>query len=176
MTPTPDDPLDRALAALHPEIMPPRNLWPGISARIGHLAPRGPSYLMAACVALVAAGLASVFTWTTLRHAGNESAPPVLALAGPFAEPSDPHYVAAKADLERTFNERLTLLAPATRAQIEASLMVIRDAHESIRRALLEDPSSAVLESLWQSSWQDEIDLYDHVVQITDTALPRSSI
>jgi hypothetical protein len=169
-----DDPLDRALQSLTRDIVPPRNLWPGISARIGRVAPRGPSYLMAACVTLAAAGFASTFTWAMLRHGTGEAALPTVVHAGPFTEPRDPRYIAAKDELERTFQERLGLLAPATRAQIEASLMVIRDAHEKIRKALLEDPSSSVLEALWQSTWRDEIDLYDHVVQITDSTLMRS--
>jgi hypothetical protein len=48
---------------------------------------------------------------------------------------------------------------------------VIRQAHESIRQALLADPSSPVLEELWQSTWHDEIDLYDRVVESTQPSV-----
>lgn len=170
----PSDPLENILATLPVEVTPPRNLWPAIAGRVGRIAPRGPSYLAAACIAVVAAGLASVVTWATLRHVGASTVLPAVAQHSPFGEPNDPRYVAAKSELEHTFRERLALLEPASRAQIEASLVVIRDAHETIRQALLEDPSSAVLGAIWQSSWRDEIDLYDHVVQVTDTAMTRS--
>jgi hypothetical protein len=85
-----------------------------------------------------------------------------------------PRYVAARDSLELNFRERLKLLDPATRAQIEASLAVIRQAHEDIRKALASDPASPVLEQLWQSTWHDELDLYDHVVQATQPAMTRT--
>jgi hypothetical protein len=65
-------------------------------------------------------------------------------------------------------------LDPATRARIEASLAVIRSAHEDIRKALAGDPGSPVLEQLWQSTWHDELDLYDHVVRATQPTMTRT--
>ena len=174
MKPVTENPLDSALAELPTDIVPPRNLWPRVSQRIGRADPRRPSYLAAACFALAAAGLASLFTWASLRHVGAATALPAIARGGPFTEPTDPRYIVAKSELERTFKERLALLEPATRAQIEASLIVIRDAHETMRKALLDDPSSPALAAIWQSTWNDEIDLYDRIVQITDTTLTRS--
>jgi hypothetical protein len=73
-----------------------------------------------------------------------------------------------------TFRERLALLDPATRARIEASLAIIRKAHEDIRKALASDPASPVLEQLWQSTWHDELDLYDHVVRATQPTMTRT--
>jgi hypothetical protein len=66
------------------------------------------------------------------------------------------------------------LLDHATRAQIEASLAIIRKAHEDIRKALASDPASPVLEQLWQSTWHDELDLYDHVVRATQPTMTRT--
>ncbi len=78
---------------------------------------------------------------------------PMAAQAAVFEEPRNPGYVAARAELlEVSFRERLALLDPATRAKIEASLAVIRRAHEDIRKALASDPASPVLEQLWQST------------------------
>ncbi len=82
--------------------------------------------------------------------------------------------MAARASLEVTFRERLKLLDPATRARIEASLAVIRQAHEDIRKALASDPGSPLLEQLWQSTWHDELDLYDNVVRATQTTMTRT--
>jgi hypothetical protein len=179
--------LDERLASLPRDISPPRNLWPGISRRV-HRSPlhRRPLTL-AAAAALAGACLASALTWAVLH--GRPAAPvPQLAAQTPgvmgrapgaaaqapsFDESRNPRYIAARDSLEVSFRERLALLDPATRAHIEASLAVIRQAHEDIRKALEKDPASPLLEQLWQSTWHDELDLYDHVVQATQPAMTR---
>ena len=90
-----------------------------------------------------------------------------------FDEPRDAGYVAARAALEQTFRERLALLDPDTRTQIEASLAVIHRAHEEIRKGLEAAPENPVLEHLLQSTWHDEFDLYDDVVRTTQPTLAR---
>ena len=82
--------------------------------------------------------------------------------------------MAARDSLELNFRRQLALLDPATRAKIEANLAIIRQAHEDIRKALASDPASPVLEQLWQSTWHDEIDLYEHVVQATQPTMTRT--
>jgi hypothetical protein len=99
---------------------------------------------------------------------------PVAAQGAVFEEPRNPSYVAARAELEVSFRERVALLDPATRAKIEASLAVIRRAHEDIRKALASDPASPVLEQLWQSTSRDELDLYDRVVRATQPTMTRT--
>ncbi|HEY2529945.1 MAG TPA: hypothetical protein VGJ20_18745 [Xanthobacteraceae bacterium] len=128
---------------------------------------------LAAAIAMAAAGLASFFTWAVLQ---SRSVPHVIqagAATGSFEEPRDPKYVLARDAVEKTFRERLVLLEPATRAKIEASLAVIQKAHEDIRKALAADPQSPVLEQLWESTWHDEFDLYDRVVQATQPTMTR---
>jgi hypothetical protein len=163
--------LDQQLAQLPQNIAPPRNLWPAIAQRIQPAPRRARPMLMAACVATAAACLASVFTWAVLRKVTAADGLPVVASTEAFAEPADAKYIKARDLLQQSFRERLALLDPSTRAKIEASLAVIRQAHESIRQALLADPSSAVLEELWQSTWHDEIDLYDRVVDATQPSV-----
>ncbi len=159
--------LDRQLAQMPRDIAPARSLWPAIVQRIQPAPRRARPMLMAACVATAAACLASVFTWAVLRKASAPDGLPMVASTKAFAEPGDPKYIQARDTLQQSFRERLALLDPGTRAKIETSLAVIRRAHENIRQALLADPSSPVLEALWQSTWHDEIDLYDGVVQAT---------
>jgi hypothetical protein len=103
------------------------------------------------------------------QHADTASAPGVPESLG---EPSDPQYLAARADLERTFNQRLAQLDPATRAKIEADLASIRKARDDIRTALEAQPDSPVLEQLLASALHDELDLYDDVVR---TSQPTSA-
>jgi hypothetical protein len=165
--------LDRMIANLPKDIVPPGNLWPGIAARLPGRTRSAPPMAMAAAIALAAAGLASFFTWAVLE---SRSVPRVIqsvAATNSFEEPRDPKYVLARDSVEKTFRERLALLEPATRTKIETSLAVIQKAHEDIRKALAADPQSPVLEQLWESTWHEEFDLYDRVVQATQPPMTR---
>ena len=142
--------LDRMIASLPKDIVPPGNLWPGIAARLSSRTRRAPPMALAAAIALAAAGLASFFTWAVLESRSVPRVIQTVAATGSFEEPRDPKYVLARDAVEKTFRERLGLLEPATRAKIEASLAVIQKAHEDIRKALAADPQSPVLEQLWE--------------------------
>jgi hypothetical protein len=85
------------------------------------------------------------------------------------------NYLAARAALERTFNERLDLLAPATRARVRADLDTIRKANADISAALAQDPASPLLWQLLRNTWQQEINLYTSVDQTTQSMLTRST-
>jgi hypothetical protein len=165
--------LDGLLADL-PKDIPHANLWPGISARLSYRPHRARPMVWAAAAGVVGACLASALTWAVLHGRPELPAAPLAMRAPSFDEPRNANYVAARDDLELNFRERLTLLDPATRARIEASLAVIRRAHEDIRKALASDPASPVLEQLWQSTWHDELDLYDHVVRATQPTMTRT--
>jgi len=165
--------LDRLIAGLPRDVVPPGNLWPGIAVRLSGRARRAQPMALAATLAIAAAGLASFFTWAVLESRSVPSVVQSLAAANSFEEPRDPKYVLARAAVEKTFRERLGMLEPATRAKIESSLAVIQKAHEDIRKALAADPQSPVLEQLWESTWHDEYDLYDRVVQATQSPMTR---
>jgi hypothetical protein len=165
--------LDRLVASLPRDIVPPGNLWPGIAARLTGRTRRAPPMALAATIAIAAAGLASFFTWAVLESRSVPSVVQTVAAASSFEEPRDPKYVLARDAVEKTFRERLGMLEPATRAKIESSLAVIQKAHEDIRKALAADPQSPVLEQLWESTWHDEFDLYDRIVQATQPPMTR---
>jgi hypothetical protein len=165
--------LDRMIGNLPKDIVPPGNLWPGIAARLPGRTRRAPPMALAAAIAMAAAGLASFFTWAVLESRSVPRVIQTVAATSSFEEPRDPKYVLAREAVEKTFRERLGLLEPATRTKIEASLAVIQKAHEDIRKALAADPQSPVLEQLWESTWHDEFDLYDRVVQATQPPMTR---
>ena len=167
------DSLDRLIAGLPRDVVPPGNLWPGIAARLSARTRRAPPMALAATIAIAAAGLASFFTWAVLESRSVPRVIQTVAATNSFEEPRDPKYVLARDAVEKTFRERLGMLEPATRAKIEASLAVIQKAHEEIRKALAADPQSPVLEQLWESTWHDEFDLYDRVVQATQPPMTR---
>jgi hypothetical protein len=169
----PQESLDRLIANLPKDVTPPAHLWPGIRARLAGTQRRTSSYALAATVAVAAALLASLFTWAVLQVRSLPRGIQTVAMPSSFEEPRDPKYLRARDMVQQTYQERLALLDPATRAKIESSLAVIRQAHEDIRKALAADPQSPVLEQLWESTWHDEFDLYDRVVQATQPTLTR---
>jgi hypothetical protein len=172
--------LDEQLGDLALDVPPPRNLWPVISRRLERRPRRTRPLVFAAAAGVVGACVASALTWAVLHgRPGSPATPlvaraPTAARAPTFDEPRNARYVAARDSLEVSFRERLALLDPATRAQIEASLAVIRQAHEDIRKALANDPACPVLEQLWQSTWHDELDLYERVVRGTQPTMTRT--
>jgi hypothetical protein len=173
MNASPQQPLDRLMANLPKDVAPPGNLWPGIAARLESKRRRAAPMALAAGIALAAAGLASLFTWAVLQGPTVPRVIQTVAATGSFDEPRDPKYLLARDMAQKTFRERLELLEPKTRAKIESSLAIIQQAHEDIRKALAADPHSPVLEQLLVSTWHDEFDLYDSVVQATQPTMTR---
>jgi len=169
--------LDDLLADLPRDLPPPPYLWSGIAHRLPRRHRRARPMLLAAAAGVAGACLASALTWAVLHGRSAVPAAPVVVVAAQaptLDEPRNASYVAARDSLELNFRQRLALLDPATRAKIEANLAIIRQAHEDIRKALASDPASPVLEQLWQSTWHDEIDLYEHVVQATQPTMTRT--
>jgi hypothetical protein len=188
--------LDEELAKLSRDVSPQRDLWPGVVRGIVRAPRSAPRFASAPWMAYAAtsAGLcvAAALIWvmmhgrppisangpaTAANHAAGGSpatgTAPAAGLNASFGEPNDPHYLAARAELERTFNQRLTQLDPATRAKIEADLASIRKARDDIRKALAAEPDSPVLEQLLASALHDELDLYDDVVRTTQPTSAR---
>jgi hypothetical protein len=163
--------LDEQLAELSRDVTPPRNLWHDILFGIARKERyAGPLAWAAAAAGLIVASALTFVLWQQ-RTMPDRSPPLLAARAITLDEPSDPSYRATRARLETAFRERLTTLSPETRLQIEASLAVIRQAHENIRKALAAEPGNPVLEQLFESTWHDEFDLYDRVLQTTQPNL-----
>jgi hypothetical protein len=165
-------PLEERLAGLRLEVPPARNLWPGIAHRLNRIPRRPRPALFVAAAAVAGACVAGTLTWAVM-HSRGEPAPRMAVRAPSFDEPRNPDYVAARDSLEHSYRQQLALLDPATRARIEASLAAIRQAREDIRKTLASEPASPVLEQLWQSTWHDELDLYDSVVRASQPTLTR---
>ena len=195
MNPSRFESLDAALASLPRGVRPARELWPGIERGIARAAaldaaqggapgPRAGRmpWPMALAASVLLASLTGALCWSVARErAGAESLAQRAGAEGPdgipvnFQPPMDADYVAARAALLRTFNERLDLLAPATRARVRADLETIRKANADIRAALAQDPASPLLWQLLRNTWQQEISLYTSVAQTTQSMLTRSS-
>jgi len=185
--------VDEALASLPRAVQPAHDLWPRIAAQLGQQADAPvasgpgssppaarPQWPLALAASLAVIGLAGALCWSVLREraatelVARSSAPPVTARTLVNFEPMhNADYVAARAELARVFNERLQLLAPATRTRVQADLETIRKAQEDIRAALAKDPASPLLLKLLQNTAQQEIQLYTSVNESTDPILMR---
>jgi hypothetical protein len=182
--------LEEALGSMPRELQPERDLWPGIARRLEQgtgpgavraAGGRRPQWPWALAASLGVLALAGALCWSVVQQRTSvELTAQRAAAAGPgstlvsFGPPRDADYVAARAGLERTFNERLSLLAPITRTRVQADLAVIRKANEDIRAALAQDPASPLLWQLLRSTWQQEIDLYTNVAHTTEPMLRRT--
>lgn len=174
-TPPPGSELDALLGQLPRSLPPARDLWPGIAAEI---APRRASWqwpaTIAATLAVVAIGGAVAWRIT----------PPISVADGSRAAHADPlmrdvgvrdeEYRATRAALVGTFEERLKMLSPVTRARISADLATIQRAQQDLREALSADPGSRVLLRLYESTTQQEFDLYTTVGRNTEPAASRT--
>jgi len=172
------DSLEARLEQLPRELAPARDLWPEVLAQLEAPARRPaqrrwlPLSLAAGVLVAVAAGLLG---WQLGRERSwadrmAMAFTPRATTETGFAMPASATYLKTRATLERTYRERLELLAPATRFRIEQDLRTIRAANEDIRHALAADPQSAVLNRLLESTWQQEFDLYSTVVRNTEPA------
>jgi hypothetical protein len=175
----PPDTLDPLLARLPRAVAPSRDLWPGIEAAVRPARMQSWPLQLAAglLVAIVSValslGIAHRLPLPAATRAAGGGAEAAL-LAARFLPPQDPGYRAARAALERTFRERLVLLAPKTRLRIEADLETIQRANADIRAALEQDPASPVLQRLLESTWQQEFDLYRSVARSTEPLSRRT--
>jgi len=186
--------LDAALARLALEQAPPRDLWPAIQRELAHApvraTPGGPFALAASVAALALLG---ALAWNVRGPSGDATdaarsgagqlaqSPGLVPAAGgavlpasaSYGPPDNAAYEAARAKLERTFEERLDLLAPATQARVRADLATIRAANADLRAALAKDPASPLLLQLLASTWRQEIELYASVARTTSPLIQR---
>jgi hypothetical protein len=192
--------VDEALASVRREVSPTRDLWSGIAQELGERTDKvagTPTDLttvraarsaravrvpwpLALAASLAVVSLVGALGWSVMHQRGApelnaRNMLPAIAdnALVRFGPPQNAAYVAAHADLERTFNERIKLLAPATRLRVQADLETIRRANDDLRAALAKDPASPLLLQLLHSTGQQEIDLYTSVAQSTEPLLTR---
>jgi hypothetical protein len=176
--------LEELLARLPRDIAPPDHVWAGIARDVA--AGRRKLWRpIAAAAALLCICVGGALTWGVLHEhpaaiapaatALRAATPPAAAGTRSFDEPRRPEYLAARAQLESTFRERLALLQPVTRAKIEADLAVIQRAHEDVRLALAAEPANPLLERFFASTLHDEFDLYAQIVEATQSDSAQSN-
>jgi hypothetical protein len=182
----------KSLGELPVAIEPPRDLWPGIEARLkapaATVAAAGPRPAGARLAQLrwlaAAAMLASVAVGVWIGRevlplsGGAATAPQSAASTASPASPegaalnasyvSDPRYQRQRAELLRTLQARIEAMPPPARLKVTASLATIEHAKEDLERALGKDPSNALLQELLINTYQDEMRALTDVHEASD--------
>jgi hypothetical protein len=179
----PQQDLDALLGAVPRDVPPARDLWPGIEHAIKTpLAPQArPRWPLALAAGLALAVVGGVIgsrlaapPYSTLEVAPTAPVGEPDTLAVRSVQVREAEFNATRAELVRTYEERLKILSPLTRARIAADLATIRRAQKDLRDALGTDPSSQVLLRLYESATRQEFDLYTTVGRNTEPAAQRT--
>jgi len=197
----PQDPDGRTLVGslgeLPQAIEPPRDLWPGIEARLGGMEAPAPAATAAqssgrrhsarlrwlAAAAMIASVALGVWIGRSLvplplavpgarspaSVANEASAVTGAPTALDTAYVADPRYERQRAELLRSLQTRLASLPPASRAKVMASLETIHQAKEDLERALGKDPGNALLQELLINTYQDEMRVLTDVREASDS-------
>ena len=165
------DPLDQVLAAAPRDVEPRHDLWPRIAAELASEASRpvrrewrsnGWMQLAAGLLLVVGSSLTTYFA-TRQPPVAAQQAATGLTPAVFNVEQLGPKYISARADLERTFNQKLATLPPAARAKVESNLGEIRRAANEVATILAQHPSDPLLQELLVSTYQSELQLFADV-------------
>ncbi len=181
----------KSLGDLPEAIEPPRDLWPGIEARLKAQA-AGPGtdlspararrgqlrwLAAAALLASVAVGVwigRDVVPLSTPAPGTAQLSPPA-AVSPPQAQGavdaafvSDPRYARQRAELLQSLQARLDAMPEPARAKVTASLAAIETAKKDLESALGKDPSNALLQELLINTYQDEMRALTDVHEASD--------
>lgn len=187
--------LARGLAT---DVMPDKDLWPGIEAAIasgdgqGTTAPGRPAgpvrrmtwFAQAAAVVLLV-GASSGLTWLAMQDegatvAGGNGAGGLAfePVSGSFGSryTLGPDFQDARAALVTRLEAELERLPEETRLEVEQNLAVIRAAIADLNRALAEEPDNVLLQELLISTYGEELAIMRKVDGISMSVMRRTDI
>ena len=173
--------LKRQTSELPESILPDRDLWPGIKAKIDRPAPiidfglfRGGQkrisvlrYVMAAAaLVIMMLGVRAIVELDSARE--NLPATPIVA-EDPETNRIEQEYAAAKEELLSVLRARQSSMdeeALETLAIVEENLAIIEGAARTINDALADDPDSPELERMLHAAYQREVNLLHQAVRL----------
>jgi len=168
-------------AALPRSVAPPRDLWPGISERIGRSSWSGASGLqlamLAAAATVVLALAALVLTRVApdgVRTVTMPAASPSGTLVAGGGAVSDPTLAQAEREYEQAaqalleaLQRRRAVLPAGDLAKVEANLQVIDRALAEVREALSKDPANPELNRMLVATHRKKVDVLRRVVRLS---------
>jgi hypothetical protein len=161
--------------ALGKGLDPPRDLWPGIAARLGprsawdRVSGFGGTRLAWASLAAAAATILAVSL--LVRH-GAGTRPPVAPTLTPVAvksetvDPAEQEYVRATAELMTALAGKKDGLAPETQKAVDDNLRVIDGALRDLRQALQKDPGNQHLNKMLVATHQKKVDMLRFLLKL----------
>ena len=171
--------LKRQANALPQVILPERDLWPEIQARIerpkaiidfSRFRGRRPRYavlryvLAAAALVLLAVGVGVLYGY----EGRVEPSVPELMAVDPELGRIEQQYSEATQELMNAFDARRALLPEVTLGVVEENLAIIEAAVTEINLALVNDPDSPELEHMLHAAYRNEVDLLQQAIQLAD--------
>lgn len=177
-----DDRLGTAAARLAQDISPQRDLWPGIENAI--TAPRRsrwmPLFAQAAGVVMLV-GASSLLTYFVVKDEQRviEVVRPVLTtetVAFDGRSLLGLEYNQALGRAQTKLDRELERVSPATRADVERNLAVIRQAIADIDRALEKEPDNELLQELLSRAYREELSIMQRVGSLTQQTMRRQDI
>jgi hypothetical protein len=186
--PRKEDPLLTKAAELPKDVVPPRDLWPSIAARLAGetqtARPRAFGWQAALAAGFVVASVSALLTWGLMRDP-EPAAPDQLAGGQPAETAFMPvsygpnsgitaKELVARDELLVQFREKFGQLKPETREAIVKNLAVIQTAADEIDAALAKDPASGMLKGFLAGTYKQELQLYSTVVTAGDGLTRRT--
>ena len=169
-----DDKLKAALERLPRDVAPQRDLWPGISARIGRKRVRPLwSYGLAASL-LVAVAAGALWSAYGVRHPDNTIVE--VGVTGTGSNPAENAYLAQRAAFAENSVQSAANLSPATKAVILKNLRIIESSMQEIQGALDKDPTNPRLRALLFDLYQNEARLLAATQQADAKTNARNSL
>ena len=140
-------------AKLPRSVLPERELWSGIEARLSSAPLRPPRWVAWGMATRVAAAIGLIMLGGALATAFLHRTDPSTFAA------EQARYTAASAALTERLTREPAILAPATRAVVERNLAIVDAAIHEAEAALLADPGSQALEQMLVARYQQRLDL-----------------
>lgn len=140
--------LEADVARLPEGIAPPRDLWPGIDARLAPSRPARRWLALAAVITLVAIGGAVAAALLSPAPAETDT---VAAM--------ESDYRSAASELLRTVEARQGELTPGVVRVVEQNLQITNAAITELQEALREQPGDPGLEWMLRAAWEKKLDL-----------------
>ena len=184
MTEQIDDKLMQAAGALATDIVPQRDLWPGIAKAIATPARRRWSPMLAQAAAVIMlVGALSAVTYTVMK---GESGPVGTIIATPemvFEQASfgsryslGPGFQDARNSLVAELDVELAKMSPEDRGNIETNLQLIHQAIFDMNIALEAEPDNTQLQEQLLRTYHDELALLRRVGGLTRNVMNRNDI
>ncbi len=163
------------VAALPKAVMPERDLWAGIEARLDSRETAGTSSTSRHRYALLAASFAAVF-FAGILFAQFQWGTPPQDTTVTFVEPGgtegselalvEAEYGQARALLVQALDESRDQLSPETIAVVDENLAIIGTAITEIKVALKQDPGNQHLIRSLVAAYDQEVDLLQQATQL----------